>query len=322
MVNSINSSNNSPSSSSSSNSSSSYTVKKGDTLSEIAQKQGVSLSSVIKANPQIKNPDLIFPGQQVNIPGRGASNSAASLDGIAVKKSGMPNESPAMRSQNSMMDKTSPNTSPGASNNAMAKTSPASTNASNMRAMGADSVAPPPNVSGGVTLQQLRQIMPTLSADKAAKYLPYLNSAMAEAKINTPERKAAFLAQLAHESGELKYFHELGSGREYNGRRDLGNIYPGDGERFKGRGPIQLTGRANYREVGKAIGVDLEHNPERAADVDVAFRTAANFWSSRNLNSLADKGNFDGITLRVNGGYNGKSSRDMYFQRASRVLGA
>ena len=143
---------------------------------------------------------------------------------------------------------------------------------------------------------------------------------MAEAKINTPKRQAAFLAQLAHESVQLRYFEEIASGAAYEGRRDLGNTQPGDGRRYKGRGPIQLTGRANYRAAGHALGINLEANPTRAADPDVGFRVAAWYWSSRNLNSYADSGNFSAITYRINGGYNGASERLAYYRRALGVL--
>jgi predicted chitinase len=181
--------------------------------------------------------------------------------------------------------------------------------------------ADPGPVKGGVSLQQLKRIMPHLSDAKARQVLPHLNKAMQEAHINTPKRQAAFLAQLAHESGELRYFEEIASGRAYEGRRDLGNTQPGDGVRFKGRGPIQLTGRSNYRAAGKALGIDLEHNPKRAADIDVGFRTAAWFWNSRGLNKYADAGNFREVTRRINGGYNGLSSREAYYRRALNVLG-
>jgi len=117
----------------------------------------------------------------------------------------------------------------------------------------------------GITIEQLRAVMPNLSASKAAEYLPLLNTAMAEAQINTPQRKAMFLAQLAHESAQLRYFEEIASGAAYEGRKDLGNTQPGDGKRYKGRGPIQLTGRNNYRKAGQALGLDLEGNPPLAA---------------------------------------------------------
>ncbi|KFA93042.1 hypothetical protein Q664_12145 [Archangium violaceum Cb vi76] len=162
--------------------------------------------------------------------------------------------------------------------------------------------------------------MPNLSQAKAEQYLPHLNKAMAEAGINTPKRQAAFLAQLAHESGEFRYMEEIASGAAYEGRKDLGNTQPGDGVRFKGRGPIQITGRANYRAAGKALGIDLENNPKRASDPDVGFRTAAWYWNSRNLNQYADSGNFKELTRRINGGYNGLADRQKYYQRALDVL--
>jgi predicted chitinase len=177
------------------------------------------------------------------------------------------------------------------------------------------------NSPQGVSADQLRAIMPTLSQSKADAYLPHLNSAMSEAGINTPERQSAFLAQLGHESGDLRYMEEIASGRKYEGRKDLGNVNAGDGMRYKGRGPIQLTGRANYRAAGEALGIDLENNPQRAADPDVGFRTAAWFWNSRKLNSYADSGDFDAITKRINGGFNGKLDRDARYAEARQVLG-
>ncbi|MFE8599834.1 glycoside hydrolase family 19 protein [Archangium violaceum] len=178
--------------------------------------------------------------------------------------------------------------------------------------------------SGGalLTLEQLRAIMPRLALARAEELLPHLMAAMAEAGITTPRRKAAFLAQLAHESAEFRYFEELASGDAYEGRRDLGNTQPGDGRRYKGRGPIQLTGRNNYRDAGKDLGVDLESKPELAATPAIGFRTAAWFWRTRELNELADAGNFDAITKRINGGYNGKADRDAYHVRAQAALGA
>jgi predicted chitinase len=182
-----------------------------------------------------------------------------------------------------------------------------------------DSDKPP---TSGVSVEQLRQIMPNLSQEKAEAYLPYLNEAMAEANIDTPERQAAFLAQLAHESGEFRYMEEIASGEAYEGRKDLGNTEPGDGKRFKGRGPIQLTGRANYQAASEALGIDLVNNPTRAADPDVGFRTAAWFWTTRGLNELADSGDFLGITKRINGGTNGLADRQAYYERALQVLNA
>ncbi|HLL05385.1 MAG TPA: LysM peptidoglycan-binding domain-containing protein [Myxococcaceae bacterium] len=188
---------------------------------------------------------------------------------------------------------------------------------------GAGPVAPTPGpgpTKGGLSLSQLKTIMPNLSDARARETLPHLNKAMAEANITTPKRQAAFVAQLAHESAQFRYFEEIASGAAYEGRRDLGNTQPGDGKRFKGRGPIQLTGRSNYRAAGKALGIDLENNPKRAAEVDVGFRTAAWFWNSRNLNTYADAGNFREVTRRINGGYNGLADREAYYRRALNVL--
>src|SRR3954454_14926288 len=124
------------------------------------------------------------------------------------------------------------------------------------------------------TTLQLRAMMPRLSQEKAALFKGPLNRTMEQYAITTPLRRSAFLAQLAHESGELRYMEEIASGEAYEGRKDLGNTEPGDGKRYKGRGPIQLTGRANYRAAGKALGIDLEGHPERAKGPDVAFRIA------------------------------------------------
>lgn len=189
-------------------------------------------------------------------------------------------------------------------------------------ALGVHVEGEPPEVPirPGFNEKQLRDIMPRLSAARASECLPHLDVAMAEADILTPARQAAFLAQLAHESGELRYFEELASGELYEGRQDLGNVHPGDGRRYKGRGPIQLTGRANYRAAGHALGVDLEAHPQRAADVDVGFRVAAWYWTSRGLNALADAGDFREITRRINGGYNGLAQREAYHRRALEIL--
>ncbi|HEX8819523.1 MAG TPA: peptidoglycan-binding protein [Archangium sp.] len=171
-----------------------------------------------------------------------------------------------------------------------------------------------------LTREQLRGIMPRLSVARTDECLRYLGAAMVEAEITTPQRQAAFLAQLAHESGELRFFEELASGEAYEGREDLGNTRPGDGCRYKGRGPIQLTGRANYRAAGRALGIDLEDQPTRAGDVDVGFRVAGWFWTRRGLNAFADAGNFREITRRINGGYNGLEHREAYYQRALAIL--
>lgn len=174
--------------------------------------------------------------------------------------------------------------------------------------------------SDALTLAQLRAIMPHLPATKAETFLPLVNAAMMEFEINTPARRAAFLAQLAHESGELRYMEEIASGEAYEGRKDLGNTEPGDGKRYKGRGPIQLTGRGNYRRAGKALGLDLEGVPEQAAEPAVGCRVAGWFWKTHGLNEVADAGDFRKVTRVINGGYHGLENRVRYHEKAREVL--
>jgi predicted chitinase len=143
---------------------------------------------------------------------------------------------------------------------------------------------------------------------------------MDEFLIDALLRKAAFLAQIAHESCELRYMEEMASGEQYEGRKDLGNTRPGDGRRFKGRGPIQLTGRANYARFGDLLGLDLLANPRMAAQPEAGFRIAGLFWKQHNLNELADAGKFDQITRVINGGTNGAADRRAYYERAKRIL--
>lgn len=171
-----------------------------------------------------------------------------------------------------------------------------------------------------LTIQAFSKCFPTLGPAKAEKYLPLLSAEMKAGGITTLLRMASFLAQLGHESCDLRHFEELATGERYEGRKDLGNTQPGDGKRFKGRGPIQLTGRANYRKAGEAIGVDLEASPERAAEPEIGFKTAVWYWNSRNLNRLADLRDFDGITRAINGGFNGKVDRDLRFAWALKAL--
>jgi len=166
----------------------------------------------------------------------------------------------------------------------------------------------------------LQKIMPNANPEDIKTYSQPLSQAMQEHGINTPERQRAFLAQLAHESGSFRYKEEIASGAAYEGRKDLGNTQPGDGERYKGRGLIQLTGRANYRAVGNAIGIDLENHPEKVMDPNVSAKVAAHFWQSRGLNELADQGNFREITRRINGGYNGYEDRLAYYERAQSAI--
>lgn len=160
--------------------------------------------------------------------------------------------------------------------------------------------------------------------DRATTFLPFIEAAMEEFDINTPQRQSAFLAQIGHESGGLHWMVELWgptvTQHHYEGRADLGNVEQGDGYKFRGRGLIQTTGRENYRAVGEALGVDLLSEPERLGEPELAARSAAWFWREHGLNELADAGEFQNITRRINGGLNGEAERMALYSVAQEVL--
>lgn len=160
--------------------------------------------------------------------------------------------------------------------------------------------------------------------DLADRFAGPLTDAMSEYEINTRNRMAAFMAQILHESGMLRYTKEIwgpsAAQVRYEGRKDLGNTEPGDGKRFMGRGLIQTTGRNNYKNTGDALGVDLLSNPEMLETTVLAARSAGWFWKNRGLNELADSGKFETITRRINGGINGLEDRERLFDIARRVF--
>ncbi len=180
-----------------------------------------------------------------------------------------------------------------------------------------------------LTDTHLSLIMPRLSAAQRQLYLPVLVQTMQGYDINVYLRAAAFLAQLAHESAEFRWMEEIWGPTDAQRRyeppadlaRRLGNTQPGDGQRYKGRGPIQITGRANYKRYGDLLGLDLVGQPELAATPAVAFSVAGLYWRSNGLNALADKEDFVGLTRRINGGTNGLADRQQYYERAKAVLG-
>lgn len=197
----------------------------------------------------------------------------------------------------------------------------------------------------------LMKIMPTFDW---VKWIQPLHQAMAEFHIDTPLRQSAFIAQLAHESQE---FHRLEedlyytrperilavwprrfasiaearsytrnpealANRVYSRRMGNGDEASGDGWRYRGRGCIQLTGRDNYRQCGTALGLDLIADPDQSLVPLVACRAAAWFWAAHGLNLDADKGWFERITRKINGGLNGMKERREYYERALTVTGA
>lgn len=138
---------------------------------------------------------------------------------------------------------------------------------------------------------------------------------------DTPLRFAHFMAQCGHESGGFIYMEEIASGVAYEGRKDLGNTVVGDGKRYKGRGPIQLTGRSNYRRIGLRLGLNLEGNPLLVSDPSIGMWCAIEYWDENNLNKYADSDDIDGLTRRINGGYNGLDDRKARFKRIKTLLG-
>lgn len=182
-----------------------------------------------------------------------------------------------------------------------------------------------------LTDHHLSQLMKHASRRRLEAFTPHLVAAMDEFGISASlARAAAFLAQLAHESGELRWMEELWGPTAAQKRYEpvtslskrLGNTVRGDGRRYKGRGPIQLTGRHNYRVYGDALGLDLIAEPALAARPEAGFRIAGLYWSRNGLNALADAGDFVAITKRINGGTNGLADRQAYHRRALQVLAA
>jgi putative chitinase len=197
-----------------------------------------------------------------------------------------------------------------------------------------------------IALDELRRLMPS-AGSRAAAFVEPLNDAMLEFSIDNPLREAAFLAQVAHESGELNFVRELWGpiAAQVRYERDpaapwpasaeeakqpafernrlaftLGNTEVGDGKTFRGRGLIQITGRSNYRECGAALGADLVGSPVLLEQPGLAARSAAWFWKTHGLNELADKGDFLLITKRINGGTNGYDKRVAFYAVAKKIF--
>lgn len=167
---------------------------------------------------------------------------------------------------------------------------------------------------------------------RAQRWAQPLSDAMLACGIAAPPRIAAFVAQIGHESGRLRHVRELWgptpAQSRYEGRKDLGNTRPGDGFRYRGRGLLQITGRANYRATGQALGVDFEAFPGWLEKPRYAALSATHWWQSHGLNELADAGEFDAICDAINIGHktrrigdaNGYAERLALWERARRVL--
>lgn len=162
------------------------------------------------------------------------------------------------------------------------------------------------------------------TAELADIYAEHLAYACAMHDITGPVRMAAFLAQVGHESGSLKYTSEIwgptDAQKTYEGRKSLGNTQIGDGYFFRGRGLIQCTGRANFTQMAEWLGIDLLTNPELLESPGWAALSAATWWARHGCNQLADVGDFEALTKRINGGTNGLEDRQRRWEKAKQAL--
>lgn len=186
-----------------------------------------------------------------------------------------------------------------------------------------------------LTQIQLKAICPAISEKNLLTYIPLLNAGFEKYQVNTKERISCFIAQVAHESGSFKYVKEIASGSAYEGRKDLGNINPGDGVKYKGRGLIQCTGRDNYQACSLYLfgGGKLLDRPEILEQPEFALKSAFWFWIKNKLNDICDKpddwtkefknktySKFEWLTLRINGGQNGIAERKLFYEKARKVI--
>lgn len=202
---------------------------------------------------------------------------------------------------------------------------------SEAQALGPEYVSLPPTINVNKSIIDAGQLRSISGCDAvtANKYVNQLNDSMKKFSITESLQVAHFLAQIMHESGAFRYTEELSSGAQYEGRKDLGNVQTGDGIRFKGRGLVQITGRANYQKLGEALHMDLllGDNPKLLAGPDLACLSAAWFWnykkdkSGKNLNDFALFDDAIKIVYFVNGGFNGLQDRLKYLKKAYTVLG-
>lgn len=177
-----------------------------------------------------------------------------------------------------------------------------------------------------ITIEQLQKIATSAKKETLEMYLPHINTLCPKYGIDTKNELASFLAQVLHESGEFRWMREIwgptSAQANYQGRKDLGNVIKGDGKKFMGRGPIQITGRSNYRWMSREIFGDdrLLDKPDLLTTPEYGIQSACIYWKGRGLDAHDD----DLVILRetklVNGGTNGLKDRQKYFDRAIAVL--
>lgn len=178
-----------------------------------------------------------------------------------------------------------------------------------------------------IDAETMREVAPRFSGELAERQDailravgPELAPTLEAYRIDTRLRIAHFLAQTCHETAGFRTTEEFASGEAYEGRADLGNSQPGDGRRYKGRGLLQLTGRFNYRKYGQALGLELENQPELAAEPVVSLKIACEYWKQKDINPLCDVDDVVGVTKKVNGGKNGLADRATLTGKAKAAL--
>lgn len=169
------------------------------------------------------------------------------------------------------------------------------------------------------TIEQYRQI-----TNASEIHYHAIEKVLEKYEINTPLRLSHFLAQIIHETGNFQWLEEIWGPTKiqlgYEGRGDLGNIYPGDGKKYKGFGYIMVTGRFNFDRYSKQLGIDLINNPEKAKEPNIAAQIVGQYWKNNNLNIYADRDDLKTITKRINGGYNGFEDRKKWLNKCKEVL--
>lgn len=167
---------------------------------------------------------------------------------------------------------------------------------------------------------RFRGVKAAAQADIIDQISPVFQTIVVAYHVTTRLRIAHFLAQILHESAGLRTTEEFASGAAYEGRLVLGNTQPGDGRRFKGRGLLQLTGRANYKRLGLLLDIDLVANPERAAEPELSLIIACEYWKQHKINAHADQDDLHSVTRIINGGLNGLADRRRHLLKVKREL--
>ncbi|MDB9414853.1 C39 family peptidase [Microcystis aeruginosa] len=181
--------------------------------------------------------------------------------------------------------------------------------------------APESSQHQGVNLVTRQQAEFVYGRKMSDKQFNDLNSCLQRFEINTVPRIRHFLSQTAHESGGLQWMEEIASGSAYEGRRDLGNVSPGDGRKYKGAGVIQLTGRHNYQKFADFIRDQKVMQGHSYVAQVYPFTSAGFWWKNNNMNALCDRGGtVREVTKKVNGGYNGLADRQRYYDKACQVI--